>query len=297
MWSILVAGVAVGLLVLAMGCSKDNNSNPASSSETDQTALQALMTGDSDLDAVNAWAGDDADGGGGSPLDSAVTTLRWFRHGTFQRTGVTVTIDGDTLATITRTATFNGVFHMLVDTAGGVRTFIDKPMSNMLTRKAHARRVARTRFPRENWRIYEVTPEVLASDPNTIHPAHVQFYSVVELVPTLIADITDPLNTWFKRDSLPEIRQGGELEVHVIPNVADTVAAYLHPHAWREGRLARQQMLLGPDNTYVTSFYVGQGLGIRETAPDNISRATLNTSDGAYDAGSWAIPYRVVSVQ
>ncbi|HEY3296787.1 MAG TPA: hypothetical protein VGL38_15250 [bacterium] len=298
-WTVLAVGVALGMLVLA-GCSKDE-SNPASSNDTDQSALSALMTDDSDLEAVNSWAGDDGDGGP-SPLDSAVTPINWFRTGRRSRANVTVDIQGDTLATITRTATYNGTIRVVIDTAGGVRTVISKPMANTLTRKAHARRVGHGNRPRENWRIYEVTPEVLLSsapNSNTVRPVHVQFYSAGEFVPTLIADITDPLNTWFRRDSLPEIRQGGVLEVSVTPNVTDTVAAFLHPHVWREARMHRQPMGRATDssNTYWATFDVGQRLGVHMTAPDLLSRATLYTSDGAYDAGSWAIPYRVVAAQ
>lgn len=294
-WTILIAAMAVGILVLVAGCSKDDNSNPSSANETDQSALLTMMTEDSDLEAVNSWAGD-GDDGGGSPLDSAVSPIGWERVGHWARSSVNIEFQGDTLATITRTATFNGTFHMVIDTTGGVRTTIDKTMHNTLVRKAHARRVARTHHPRENWRIYEVTPEVmLSADSNTVHPARVQFF--VNGNQTPILDLSDPLNTYYNRDSLPAIARGAQLIVVVTPNVTDTVAAYLHPHVWREGRFHRVAMPPAGNNTYSATFTVGDRLGVYLTAPDVLNHATLYTSDAVYDAGSWAIPYRVVAVQ
>jgi hypothetical protein len=294
-WGILAAASALAVLFLIAGCSKDNNSSPTSSNETDQSALTTIMSDDSDLEAVNPWDGDEDIGG--SPLDSSVTPIHWQRRGVWHRTSINVDIQGDTLATITRTATFNGVLHMLVDTAGANRVYIDKPMHNIVTRKAHARRVGHTRFPRDNWRVYEVTPEVLvSSDSNTVHPARVQFFTGDNGNLIQILDVTDPLNTYFSRDSLPLVPSGSQLTVVVTPSVTDIVAAYLHPHVWREGRFPRRPMDPSGDNTYSASFAVGAQLGIRMTAPDLLSHATLYTSDAPYDAGSWAIPYRVVAI-
>jgi len=168
-------------------------------------------------------------------------------------------------------------------------------MHNSLVRKAHARRIAHGRLPRDNWRIYEVTPEVmLSSDTNTVQPARVQFIYTAGGAPVQALNITDPLNTYFSRDSLPAIPVGAQLTVVVTPTETDTVAAFLHPHAWREGRLHRVAMTPGAENTYSATFTVGPRIGVHVTAPDLISSATLYTSDGVYDAGSWAIPYRTV---
>ena len=293
-WGILIGAGMLALLVLIAGCSKDNSSNPASSGDTDQSALTGIMSDDSDLEAVNAWDGDEDIGG--SPLDSAVTPIRWQRRGVWHRTNIDVQIQGDTLATITRTATFDGTLRVLIDTTGGTAVFVNKAMHNTLTRKAHARRVGRTRLPRDNWRIYEVTPEVLVStDSNTVHAARVQFFlgDTTNLTPLL--DVSDPLNTYFSRDSLPLVPVGSQLTVVVTPSVTDPVSAYLHPHVWREGRFPRRPMEPLGDNTYRASFAVGEHLGVHETAPDLISHATLFTSDAPYDAGSWAIPYRVAA--
>jgi hypothetical protein len=288
---VILAG-ATAILLFAAGCSNDKDSNPAASNETDQTALQALMTEDSDLEGVNAWDGDSTDGGGS--LDSAVTPIRWFRRGAIHRSAVNVEIDGDSIATITRTAAYNGVIRVLVDTAGGTRVWINKDMHNVVTRKAHARRIGHNPRPRENWRIYEVTPEVMLSaapDSNTVRPVRVKYYVADDSLLTQIRDITDPLNTYFRRDSLPEIPRGATLVVQVTPSITDTVAAFLHQHI--AGHLPRLPMAPSDNNTYTVAFSVGLRPGIHFAAPDLISRATLHTSEGGYDAGSWAIPYRV----
>jgi hypothetical protein len=72
--------IACGLAVLALfavGCSdKSKDDEGLSSSETDEQALVALVSGDVDVDDVDSWAADET--GGGGP-DEPIVPLRWAR--------------------------------------------------------------------------------------------------------------------------------------------------------------------------------------------------------------------------
>ena len=118
------------------------------------------------------------------------------------------------------------------------RIVYNKPMFNTVVRKAHAIRIGHDPNPRLNWRITEITPEVLSSvapNPHTVWPVRVEIYAQTPERPVLIADITDPLNTWFRRDNLPAIRPETALVFNLTSNVADSVVGVLHPRAFRNG--------------------------------------------------------------
>jgi hypothetical protein len=304
---LLAAGAALGLILLAIGCSKDSNNvtgTPDGEPSTDPAALQQMMVGDNDFEALNAWQ-DDNDGvveNGGS-LDSTVTALRWARLGHLRRDTLTVDIQGDTLATITRTSTLNGVFRILTDSTGGQRTFIDKPMANTIVRKAHAVRIGHSPRPRLNWRVVEVTPEVMVStapNPHTVDPVEVRVYHSVNGALELLASVSDPLHTYFRRDSLPVVGSGEEIVVTVTANTTNPVIVAFRPRVamarpWP--RLLLHDDGIVPDQTagdgiYSGGYTSGDRQGIFQANVDVINAATVYDSEAPYDAGSWALPYR-----
>ena len=57
----------------------------------------------------------------------------------------------------------NGDFRLRTELSDDKMEPIDKPMYNRLIRKAHAVRIDDSPYPRRNWRIEEITPEVLES--------------------------------------------------------------------------------------------------------------------------------------
>jgi hypothetical protein len=293
----------VAVAILWVGCSKEDDDQEAQI--TDQQALTDMMTGDQDIEGLDAWSNDD-DGSGGGTFDDPMTPLRWARHGTRHLVSVQVEIQGDTLATITRTHSFDGFIRVVTDTSDTAHIYIDKPMSNTLVRKAHAVRVDRTRFPRRNWRISEVTPEVLASsapNPHTIWPIEVRIYVTTLFEPILIAQVTDPLNTCFARDNLPAIAAQSQVIVRVTANRDSSALAFMHPRVYQ--RVAHSRLELRDDGVYpdetagdgifAASFNVGDRLAIHAVGLDLLDRGTLYDSALPYDAGGWALPYRVIS--
>ncbi len=296
--NLLLIAFAAGALII-VGCAKDDEDNG-----TDQEALQQLMADDQDIESVDAWSGDDNLGGGGG-LDEEINPVRWGRVGHRQLENVTVEFQGDTLATITRTISFNGEFRIGAPVNDSTWNHYNKPMYNTVVRKAHAVRIARTPRPRQNWRITEVTPVVLTSatpNPHTIEPTRVEVYRNAGVGWELVADITDPLNTYFNRDTLPWVEAEQEVQVFVHANTTEPAVGVLHPHVYRHGRHPRLMLLddgvdpdvAAGDGIYSGSYVTGVIPGVFVSGFDLLDWETLHDSEAPYDAGGWAVPYRVV---
>jgi hypothetical protein len=292
-WMFLTGLLAAGILLFMIGCSKDSedNSGPA----TDQEALTQAVGDDQDLEGMDAWT-DDSDGS----LDEAITPLRWTRVGHRSNPSYQVEIQGDTLATITRTIYFNGQLRILTDTTGGVRTFVTKEMHNVLVRKLHARRIGRPGNRRENWRVWEITPEVMRSsapDTSTVWPVRVEIFRRGEDGMDSVTTFTDPLNTYYRRDTLPVVYEGDSIVVRAWPNLdAESIVAVLHPRVYRNGPHPR--ILMTNDNgVFAASSIVGSRVGVHAAGVDFINRAALYDSEARYDAGGWALAYRVIPRQ
>jgi hypothetical protein len=183
-------------------------------------------------------------------------------------------------------------------------TLYEKPMYNTIVRKAHAVRVGRDRDPRRNWRITEVTPAVLMSatpNPHTIDPVHVQLYRATEGGLDSVLDISDPLNTYFDRENLPRVFPGDSIIIFATASTTSPAAAFLHPHVFRYGRLGRLALLddgmwpdqTANDGTYSALYTTAPRLGVYLSGIDFLDYETLYDSADPYDAGAWAIPYRV----
>ncbi|MBI5060639.1 hypothetical protein HZB60_12770 [candidate division KSB1 bacterium] len=299
-WAPVLLGIAALALV---GCSdKSTDDGDQSSAETDEQALIAMMTEDVELDDVDSWASDDT---GGGSTDEVISPLRWARIGHRSQVAIVVEFSGDTLATITRTRQWNGVLRLVTDTTGGVPTAIEKPMYNTCVRKAHAIRVDRTRFPRLNWRITEVTPETLESstpNPHTVSPIRLQVIAASDSGPVTLLDLTDPLNTYLNRETVLTVSAEQELTIKATANLSDPAFSVLHPFAYRAGRLVRLPLLddgVSPDEVAGDGVYTGSYLapsrpGLFHAAIDFMDWETMYDSEGPYDAGGWACPYRVI---
>jgi hypothetical protein len=301
----VLSGVAA--LLFLTGCSQEREHGfLAPQDGTDREVLARMMIEDSEIEGVDAWYGDEdlwLERDGGS-LDEPVDPIRWGRIGRRNRETVNVEMQGDTLATITRTRTFNGVFRLVTDTTGGTRTVLDKRMRNVIVRKAQAVRVARTHRPRENWRIVGITPDVLRSaapNPNTVWPVTVRLFRTVNGALELIAEVSDPRNTYFSRDNLPTLNPAEELIVRVQANVTGNVVAVLHPRAFvlaPNPRLYLHDDGVAPDETasdgvWSGSYVVRDRSGVFLAGVDLLDWETVHDTEGPYDATGWAIPYRV----
>jgi len=299
-----VAALAVALAWLMMGCDREQSATDDPEVQmTDQEALELLFLDDLEMEGADIWGGEgEFDGGGG--LDEPITPLHWARLGHRGNAFIHVDIRGDSMATIVRHLDFHGVFRIVSDTTDTSFTLIDKPMHNVLVRKARAVRVAHTPRPRLNWRIVAITPEVLhSSDPNphTIWPVHASIHrrGAEGLEP--VAEIHDPLETWLHRENLPTVHPEDELLVFVNANRPGAFGV-LHPHVHhlgRGGRLPLRDDGVLPDETahdgiYTGSYIAGPRLGLHLVGIDLIDWMTLFDSEAPYDAGGWGVPYRVV---
>jgi len=298
----LMGLIIVVAALIWVGCSKDNDDQEAN--VTDQQALTDMMTNDQDIEGLDTWAGDDGGSGAGA-FDDVITPLRWHRHAVRHLVSVHVEIQGDTLATVTRTHSFDGFLRVVTDTSDTGFSYVDKPMYNTLVRKAHAVRVGRTRYPRRNWRISEITPEVLASNtpnPHTIWPTEVRIYVETLFEPILMTQITDPLHAYFSRDSLPAFATQAQIIVRVTANRDSSALAFLHPRVYQRVAHPRFEMRddgiypdeIAGDGIFAASFNAGDRIAIHGVGLDLLDRGTLYDSMLPYDAGGWAIPYRVI---
>jgi hypothetical protein len=292
----------IALSAMVVGCK--NDSEESSEATTDEGALQQLVLEDLEIEDVDAWSGDDNLAGGGG-LDETINPVRWGRVGRRARQSVDVAIQGDTLATITTTTTFNGEFRIGAQVDDTTWHYYAKPMYNTIVRKAHAVRIDRSPRPRHNWRISEITPIVLNSadpNPHTIEPTQVEIYRNVGEGLELVASITDPLNTYFDRQNLPWANPEQELEIYVHANTTDPAVAVLHPHVYRNGHHPRLMLLddgvypdaVAADGIYSGTYVTGVHAGVFMSGFDLLNYETLYDSEGAYNAGGWALPYRVV---
>jgi hypothetical protein len=293
-WMILM--LALASVMWMAGCANEDEGSDAMS---DEEALTLMMQEDEEIEGVDAWSGDDnlEDGGG---LDEEIDPVRWGRVGRRHLQTVNVVIEGDSLATITSTSTFNGEFRIGAQLNDTTWQRFAKPMYNTVVRKAQAIRIARTPYPRQNWRIVAVTPVVMASaepNPHTIEPERVQVYQGEEL----IADVTDPLNTYFDRQNLPTLAANAEVTVYLTANTTAPGVGVLHPHVFRHGRHPRLYLNdtglapdeLAGDGIYSGSYWTNERVGVFCSGFDLIDYETLYDTEGAYDSGGWAIPYRI----
>jgi hypothetical protein len=301
--------LTMGVALFAVGCGKEDEDD--GSAVTDEQALEQMVLNDSELEDVNSYSGDADDSldGGGGKLDEAIIPIFWGRIGHLRRQQILVEFQGDTLATITRTNTFNGVFRVVAlgDSGGGWVTY-NKPMYNTSVRKIHAVRIDRTPYPARNWRITEVTPEVLSSADSiahTIWPIRVDVFRETDEGPVLVTSVTDPLNTWLNRESLPTMDTQSDLTFYVTANDTSAAIGVLHPRVFRVRPHPRLSLrddgnlpdLTEGDGIYSGQYTVGTVPGVFFSAFDLIDYETIYDSALPYNAGAWSIPYRVVVPQ
>lgn len=145
------------------GC-KDNSTTPQEM--TDEEFMQKVMNSGYDTtqsvedNLVFREAADLDDGGaitddgsGGTPIDSL---SRWGRKVTGVNLSFTITRSGDTLADVHVTRTINGNY-IIIGWQNGQRDSVTKPYTEVFYRTITFKRVARTPYPRLNWRLYRVS--------------------------------------------------------------------------------------------------------------------------------------------
>jgi hypothetical protein len=172
-WSIILA---VSSILIFNNCEKNPTGEEAI---TDEIAIRELI--ESDPEVFNQQGiNDDGDqpmeySSDETPkLSEQINTVRFGRKGKFRLESIEVEFFGepDTLAIATITRSFDGEF-VVVERDTNPDTPEDyiiykKDMNNILIRKAKFKRVANTRNPRRNWKIFEVSMGEGYSDLTTI---------------------------------------------------------------------------------------------------------------------------------
>lgn len=301
-----------GLVALFLyGCEEDayhHYHDDYDSEMTDSEALEELFLEDLDMEDPDVWQ-DGSDNINADDLralkalDEPIEPIAWWRIGRRAGTRVEVTFRDEDHATITRYRRFDGNFRLLTELSDDEMETIDKPMYNRLIRKAHAVRIDDSPYPRRNWRIEEITPEVMESvepNPSTVNILNVQ---VVGANGELVIDMDSPLNSFFGRRELPEIFAGEEITVYVeVEGSLPAPVGMLRPHVYRGDHLPRLALKddgvipdeVAGDGVYTGGYRAGQRVGVHHVGVEFIDYNTIYDDEAPYDANGWGIPYVVV---
>lgn len=297
---LLAAALILGGVWLVIGCAGDSG-GPAAAVLTDEQALAELFSA-AEFESLDAWNGGDEIGGGN--LDEPIEPLHWFRMGRPQLVNIRVEIRGDSFATIARTGRVDGMLRLVTVENDSLRVFFGKPMHNRALRIAHAVRVGRGDDPRRNWRIVDVSPDVLHSaepNPHTVWPVRMELLRPAPDGLHPVLDIRDPLHVFIPRDRLPVLHPEEEIVVRATANRPDGVVAVLHPQVRRDAphpRLPLRDDGVAPDEVardgvFTGVFRVAPGPDVQLVAVDLLHHGSLFDSEYPYDSGAWAVPYVV----
>jgi hypothetical protein len=105
------------------------------------------------------------DNDGGLNMNPVDSLYKWGRRITGVNRNYNVTDQGDTIKNVLITTTFTGNYIILGYVNGTLDTII-KSYTEVLKRNAVFKRIARTKYPRQNWRLYQVS----AFDGETTQP-------------------------------------------------------------------------------------------------------------------------------
>ncbi len=163
-FKILLTLFVIVLFASFLSSCKDNSTAP--SELTDEEFMQKVVSSgysSSQDDEDNLMSEENADlddggaiadnGNGGSPIDSL---SRWGRKVNGVNVSTTITWSGDTLADVHVTRTINGNF-IIIGWQNNQPDSVTKPYTEVFYRTITFKRVARTQYPRLNWRLYKVS--------------------------------------------------------------------------------------------------------------------------------------------
>jgi hypothetical protein len=301
---LMTIGLSAAALLLLFGC--DETNYYGDTQITDAQAIEELFLDDLDLEEPDVWqdgSGELRDGGTRA-LDDNIDPIAWWRIGHRSHTDITIDFEDDDHAVIVRTRSFDGTFRLLTELSDDEMVSLDKPMYNDLERRAYAVRIDDSPYPRRNWRIVEITPEVMTSVDPTPNSVEILRATAVRSNGRVIFDITNPLNTYFDRDDLPEVDAGEAVTVYVeVEGNLPAPVSTLRPHIYRGVHMPRLPLHddgVAPDEVegdgvYSGSYQIGYRLGVHQVGLDIIDHETIYDDEFPYDATGWGIPYRVVS--
>lgn len=301
------------------GCSNTTTNN----NQTDEQYLQSVVTAGSqyntDEDNLMYSENSDLNDGGAlddngnpgpqSPIDSL---LRWGRIVDNVNVNFSGSFSGDTVYSGTVTRTINGHFR-IIGIKGGLPDSVDKPYTEVLTRFISFKRVARTIYPRMNWRLYQVsclsgaTTAPLPGGNSNTQIVGIAVYVNGTLKDTLVGpNFTNNVFTTlrFNGTGIPQVGQGDNVTIYVTVNSSE-INNYVAWH-WARNAFGFHRVpftyvssIPGPNGYYVTfsksvTIRMGHPLGVFSGYINASTHESLwddNTS--LFSSTEVGIPYRV----
>lgn len=250
MKSIKFFQIVLSFLFIALfisGCNKENSTEPTeltdeqfikqvitngySNSENDEDNL--IFAESQDLD--DGGAVNDDDNGPMNPIDSL---KKWGRKVTNKEK--TIQISGnDTMKYVSVTHTISGNYIILGYVNGQLDTII-KPYTSVFYRNIVFKRVARTPYPRLNWRVYQISnsdgqttlPQIGSSQ---VQITKVEIYKNNSPTPTYVITGPDFQNYYyttilFSGSGIPSLNRGEQILIKVYTISQQTPVDYVAFH-------------------------------------------------------------------
>lgn len=327
---VLIAGLA--------GCSKDNPAGPSGTpggAVQDKQALQQMVVQSDSLNDFstsdeatiddNGIRPDEYEGVAKvSPETELLTRLtadslypvKWGRRIFWDHVtrAYTVTISGDTLATVLVTKSLPGAFWVgwgirSLDTVY-VDTIIKKPFVETVERKILFRRIGRHEEAMRNWVPVAIT--MVRGTSGGVNAFTVVSMEVSESIGGFDTTITDPLATWFRlgwfHGSIPilPVRDSVTVRVTLHSSDNDPELVYLRHSIDGSGTVRRRALMplvsatgsTGDytrvyERTFVTGLPLFAMMMRFNAMVDVLSRGTIYSTDAPFSNEFWGAPYIV----
>ncbi len=219
--------------VMISGCEK-NAVDP--NNMTDDQYLQAVISGGYDNDYTNEdnimmQEYSDLNEGGAVPDNEFVppanpydSLFKWGRRITDVNRNYSITNEGDSLKYAIITTTFAGTYN-IIGYINGTKDTVSKPYNEVLKRQVIFKRIARTEYPRKNWRLYKVSIlDGETTQPQTgsalVQITKVEVYKNNSSTPNYVFNGPDFTNTLFTTklfggEGIPELDRNDLVKVKI----------------------------------------------------------------------------------
>jgi hypothetical protein len=161
---LFIALLAISTAIVISSCNKDNTvSNEMTDEEYVRNVIQnGFNSGNASEDNLMSQETNDLDKGGAvpdnenGPLSPIDSLKRWGRKILNVNLNFNITTSGDTLFNVLVTRTITGFYRIIGYHNGGQIDSVQKPYTEVFYRNIAFKRVARTPYPRLNWRLYQL---------------------------------------------------------------------------------------------------------------------------------------------